>query len=453
MRAWIVTALLVCASSSATNGSDIRTWALDPTTEWVLLEDHRVPLVEVWIEFPVGKWSPWASDNAAEEAFEIQLYDPDNALRRRADALAVDLSLRMGSHSGSIVARCSRESVDDAVALIRDVLSNRDFDRGRLGRWSRQRRLEWKASLKNPLVRLRQAGARLLLARDDPRRRAWERPRKVSRDVRHLVAVRDAIVRMPGRTIAFAGDIDEAEALRLADDLLPPAAAEPPADIAPRLFPIDVVTGPELDHRLKLPRINQVYYGYGRTGLAYDDVRYPAFLVADHVLGGHFFSRLYKALRHEGGETYGATTFGGGGIAPGPYALTTFTRSDNAAHTEEKLREVLRVFREHGITEEERQAAVGYLRGNRAFSRQSPAQILSRWLWERRHDYAEGFWDDLVERAAAVPLEDVNAFIEDFYDPARFTMIQVVPPQSLEPPPRKRSSSSVKSTLKLVNDP
>jgi zinc protease len=180
-------------------------------------------------------------------------------------------------------------------------------------------------------------------------------------------------------------------------------------------------------HVEAMPKIQQTFFGYARHSLTYASPDYPAFVIADQVLGGHFFSRMYRALRHEGGETYGAGTTGEGGPWAEGYALWTFTRGENVALTEEKLRDVLRVLHEGGITEDERQAAASHLVGQRAFSRQAPSQILNRYLWERRYGLPAGFYDDLVDRAAAVPLADVNAFVRDFYDPRHFSMLLISP--------------------------
>jgi predicted Zn-dependent peptidase len=151
-------------------------------------------------------------------------------------------------------------------------------------------------------------------------------------------------------------------------------------------------------------------------------------MIADHVLGGHFYSRLYEALRHHEGDTYGTGTRDtGSDLAPGAYAAWTFTKTANAAHTEQKLREVLKELFERGISEGERAGAAGYLLGRRAFERQAPGQVLGEFLWEHWRGLPRGFRDQLAERAVAVPLGEVNALIRWFYDPARFTMVKLAP--------------------------
>ncbi len=393
-------------------------------TDLVLIEDHRVPLVELVLDFPVGTWSAWAYQHHAKEAFEIQLFDPDGSLRARADALGADLEVKMGRWSSRIRISCLSDDLDGALNLIRDLITNPAFDSHQLRRWNHRRRLDWDAAEKDPQFVRSQAQARLCFAASDPRRRSWEKPRKVLTDRDRLRATRDTVVRLPGRVIAFAGDLTRDQAEKAAAGLLPPALALPDR-LEPAFSPVAANPGPAASQTISLRGLNQAYFALARASLTNRDRDWPAFLVADHVLGGHFFSRLAVALRHQGGETYVARTVNSGGPVVGTYALTTHTRADNASAVETKLEAVLYRFHEHGISEEERQAALGNLRGSLLLSRQSPAQVLKHRLWERRHGYPQGFTQHLLDQAAALSLAEINHFIATYYDPAQFTMIRV----------------------------
>lgn len=405
----------------------IQSWPLDEGTTAVLIEDHRVPLVRLQIVFPVGSWSPFARRAHAEEAFEIQNQDPAGALRARADRLSAGLSVSVGDRTSTLYASCLKEDLPKVLALARDVLTNRDFDRHELARRDKGRQISWAGSQKEPFFRAAQAAARGLLAASDPRRREWEKPEPLETDAARLAEARDTLIRLPGRTIAFAGDLTREEVERAAAGLLPPVLTNSTPDLEPKFDPLVPVEHRQKETTVPLPRLTQVYFGYGRDSLTYNDPDYPAFLVADHVLGGHFYSRLYVALRHEGGETYGAGTRSYGDVMAGPYGLGTFTRAPNATVTEQKLREVLRVFHTQGITEKERNDAVDYLKGQRPFQRQSPDQVLGTFLYEKSLGLPPGFLDDTVERASRVPLEEINRFITRYYDPSVYSMIRVVP--------------------------
>jgi predicted Zn-dependent peptidase len=217
------------------------------------------------------------------------------------------------------------------------------------------------------------------------------------------------------------------EAKRAAEGLLPAPDAAVPKDLAPHVGSISPLTSRAKEQDIAMRKLTQVYLTLGRDSLPWADPRRPAFLVADHVLGGHFYSRLYVALRHDAGDTYGAGTSDRGDVVAGTYTATTFTRAENAKAIEAKLRAVLTLFRERGITEEERTAAVSYLRGHRAFARQSAGQILGRFMMERRLGLASGFLDEQIEQASRLSLDEINAFIREFYDPEQFSMLRAVP--------------------------
>ena len=406
----------------------VSTWAVDAGTEGALVEDHRAPIVTVRIEFPVGTWSPWTRAHHEDEAFTEQDGDPERSLRKRADALGVDLYVGMGDRGAQIFGQCLKRDLDALLGLVRDVLANTRYDEKDLRLANRARSIQWKGTETDVNFRLNQAAARALFKDpEDPRRREWEKPERIETQSAKLASARDALIRFPGRLVGFAGDLSPDEARRLAGGLLPDPIGEAPADLAPVLGPLVPASERPKDAEIRIRKLSQVYFAYGRDSLPSTDPRRPAFLVANHVFGGHFYSRLYTALRHEEGDTYGVWTRETGDIAPGVYSAGTFTRAANAERIEAKLRETMRVFHDGGITEEERVAAVGNLTGRRAFGRQSPEQILVRFMNERRLDLAPGYFDALVDRASRLTLDEINAFIREFYDPAVFSMLRVVP--------------------------
>ncbi|HJQ99699.1 MAG TPA: insulinase family protein [Candidatus Polarisedimenticolaceae bacterium] len=401
-------------------------WSVDGATEAVLVEDHRVPIVTIVVELPIGTWSPFFTRRDGETAFTFQDDDPARSLRRRMDATGITIDLDVDRRFSVMRATTLTDRVSQALGLVKEILANRDYDGRELSRHRRERQILWRQTDTDVGFRLSQAAARELFAEGDPRRTAWEKPPDASTNGTALAEARDEIVRTPVRLIGFAGDVTRADAERWAADLLPPAGAAP-SGVAPALAPVRPAADRARERDLPIRKLTQVYLAYVRDSIPFDDPRRPAFLIADHVLGGHFYSRLVVALRHEGGETYGAGTRDDGDVVSGIYRVSTFTRADNAAHIEAKLRQTLSVFRESGITEEERAGAVSALSGARAFARQAPAQLLARYRLERRLGLPEGAIDATIDRAADLPLDEINAFIREFYDPAAFSMLRAVP--------------------------
>ena len=401
-------------------------FALDDGTQAVLVEDHREPVASIVVELPAGRFSPWAVSHHAVEAFELMDRDPARALGRRADALAVALTLDVTARASTLRATCLKANFDAMLALIKDVLANPSYDRDELVRAKREQQILWRGRETDVGFRVRQAAARALYAEDDPRRLPYEKPAPIETDPAVLVAARDVLLRLPGRIIGFAGDVTLDEARRGAAGLLPPPASEAPADLSPRYLPLrPAPIAASAD--VKVRRLTQVYFLDARDSIPWDDPRRPALRIADHVLAGHFYARLWVALRHESGDTYGVGTIDEGGAKPGVYGAATYTRLANAGAIEAKLRAAMKTFATEGITEAERADAAGYLLGHRAFDRQEPGQILARFLTERRAGLAPGTLDAIDDRAASLGLDEVNAFIRAYFDPQRFTMIRAVP--------------------------
>ena len=396
-------------------------WEVDDATTAVLVEDHRAPLVELRIQIPAGIWTPWLIENHGEEAWTHQYYDPDGALRTRADALAADVSFSVRQQRSLLSVSCLKRDLPATIELVGDIFANDAIDTEELKRTQKGQGIGWKSSLKDPQFRSRQASHRLLFAEGDPRRIAYEEPAEVETDSAVLIATRDAMLRLPGRVLGFGGDLTREEVDALVGGILPAAEAAP-EELTPVFLPLNELPTAAVE---SMENLTQTYFVWFRAGPDWDAEDYAAWRVADHVLGGHFFSRLYVALRHEGGETYGAHTVGEGAEQPEAYGIGTFTRVENTDATEEKLRATLATFHEGGITEDELSGSIGYFLGSRLMDRQSPGQVLSEVMWEMGNDRPEGWEDQLNDATEALSVEAVNAAITTHFNPDDFSMLKV----------------------------
>lgn len=408
----------------------------DALVEWeqegtrvVMVADDRAPLVFVTLRLPIGASSRWFEAHHGAEALRFTDDDPGGALRQRASALAVDVSISAGSTWSQIQLWCLAEDWPAAAELLGDVLRNDDYDRRALSRARRTDRLAWAERRDSPRHWQWRAAAEALFGPDDPRAWPYRQGDRLSRDADALAATRDRIVALPGRVVGVAGDLPE-EAVRAFVSALPPIRDDVPDGVEPVYGAL-----PERPERQRvgLPRLTQVYFSLYRDSLTIDDPDRAALIVAEHVLGGHFWSRLYVAMRHDTGHTYGVGSSAQATDVPGIHAITTFTRVDNADAAERTLLETLRTFARDGITEQERAEAVRTLQGRRAFARMSPNQLLSERLGELAHGLEPDHRERLVQRAAALTLDEINAVIARHYDPERFTLLRVEPDGSYGP--------------------
>jgi len=156
----------------------------------------------------------------------------------------------------------------------------------------------------------------------------------------------------------------------------------------------------------------QVHLVVGVRGLACDDDDRHAIAVLEHALGGGLSSRLWQKVREERGLAYSVYSFrsqyqGAGTL--GVYAGTA------PKHLEEVLGLVtaeLDAVAAGGITERERQIAVGHLVGELALSLEDSGSRMAR---IGRAVLVHGHvrtYDEVVARLRAVTLDDVAAVAE-----------------------------------------
>lgn len=397
-------------------------WELDEGTTAVLVEDHRQPLVELRLRFPAGTAHPWFAEAHLEEAWDNLLYDSEGAFRARANDLAVDLSTGSTQRQSRLSLSCLKEDLPAALQLVGELLANRDFDKAELKRTGQGRSIGWKSQQKDPSWVLQQTTASLFYAPGDVRGGAWEKPGRVKK--KGLGAEIDVLLALPGRLVGLAGDLTQEEASAALEGLLPALGTAPEGLELPVEELLD--DRPE-EQVVPLANLTQVYLAVARDGLTWTDPDFASWKVANHVLAGHFYSRLYVALRHEGGETYGVGSWFKPSNLEQHYGLWTFTRAENVEVTVEKLRATLETFRAEGITPEELSQAQGYYRGRRRFDRQSPGGVLDTALWELGNELPTGFDEGVVQAIEALDVDTVKRFAEEFYAADAFTLVKVVP--------------------------
>ena len=411
-------------------GSDeIQSWQLDDGTEVFLLEDYRAPLVSIAIYFPVHDMMSWIVENdglAAFYATHIQTVLLDHDDGGENQDLGLLIHAQMNSGYTLTEGSCLEADFGELVKFIREKINPVTFNRKNLRDDHRTRVLRWRATRNDPHTTLLKTALQSLYTDpDDPRHIYYDRPKKPTFNVRKLAEIYNRIHSVPGRTVAVAGHIDRVTAEKLLPDLLPRASAKGiPAQSDPN--PTRFAAGTVFE--VALPKLTQVYLGLFRDSIASNSEEYPMHIVVNQILGGGFSSRLYEKLRHEGGDTYRVqlnrmfTQHG-----PGMLLLETFTRADNAAVAEEKLRSVLVALHQYGITQDELDAAIAYYKSNQAFAYEAPSGIVNRWAMNRMYGLPVNAHELTLERISNLKLDEINTFVKDYYDPDKFAVVRVVP--------------------------
>lgn len=166
--------------------------------------------------------------------------------------------------------------------------------------------------------------------------------------------------------ISVVGDVKASEAMKLVERLFGDWHAGEAADCSRY----------ELSHRtlrlgnnhaaIEVPGRANATVLFMRKGIARLDENYYATMVANHIFGGDFISRLNDRLRVQEGLTYGSYSFLSSGFGAGPWALVVQTNPENARMAMEIALEEWRRMHESGASEVELSRAKSYLTGNYA---------------------------------------------------------------------------------------
>ena len=149
--------------------------------------------------------------------------------------------------------------------------------------------------------------------------------------------------------IVLVGDLSREQAGQVAERL---ASAVPTGEALPALSPVAGLTESKTI-RIPFPSTQATIMG-GQIGMARIDPDYFPLYVGNHVLGGSgFSSRLVEEIREKRGLAYSVYSYLMPMAVSGPFLMGMQTRLDQAAQSEQLLRENLEKFVKHGPTEAE----------------------------------------------------------------------------------------------------
>ena len=407
-------------------------WSTPKGKKVFLVEDHRVPIVEVQIAIPVGVWHKIDQELHLEESLDIMTFDPLGEIRGGSNILALDFSVVNYGEYSLIQASYLADDAPKVQEHVLKIFGNTSFDEQELKRMQKNQDLGWKSNLKEPtFIGKQDVLFTMFPDEQDARRIDYTESDDVLTDSIQLRSAQEDIFAIKDVQFGFAGDIDKEGATQWTEKLetVFSSSTGEGTVVEPMFFGdiLDLEKNP-IDKDVPMPNLNQVYFFYFRDLVPVHSDEYPLYLVADQVLAGSFYSRLYQALRHEDGDTYGVSSKEKWIVEQaGLLTIETFTRADNAQELEQKLRHTIDIFQKEGITQEEFEQAVGNILGREQRNIQSPIQIVQRQISNSMFGRDIDYNQQLQNKIQQLTREDVNAFIQDFYVSSKFGMIRVVP--------------------------
>jgi zinc protease len=156
------------------------------------------------------------------------------------------------------------------------------------------------------------------------------------------------------------------------------------------------------------PERTQTQILIGGLGTHPGDADHMALHVANTIFGGTFTARMTREIRSERGWSYGAYSSLPIDRHRRGFSMWTFPKAVDAAACIRLQLDMLRQWRDQGVTKEELEWAKSYLVRSHAFSVDTATKRVSLALDELIYDLPEGYYQAYIERIQAVSLEQAN---------------------------------------------
>ena len=350
------------------------------------------------------------------------------AFQAKRESLAASFGFRSYDDTISISAQFLTENRDEAVALLREALTNPRFDQFAIDRVRAQVLSGIASDAKNP-NRIASAAFNAAAFGDHPYGSSLdgttETVNALTRD--DIVTAHQNALTRDRMFVSAVGDITEAELGALVDDLLGdlPAEGPPlPEDVEFGLGPGITVIDFETPQSVAL---------FGHEGIERDDEDFFAAYIINQVLGaGGFESRLMTEVREKRGLTYGIGTY----LIPKFHAELYL---GSVASSNETIAEAIDVTKaewakmaEEGLTEEELATAKTYLTGEYPLRFDGNAEIASILAGMQMIGLASDYVVNRNDFIEAVTLDDIKRVAGELLDADALHFVVVGQPVGLD---------------------
>jgi zinc protease len=406
--------------------------------ELLVFEDARLPQVSLGLAVRRGA----AQETIAEAGLagytaELMTRGAGSrnalALAQVTDDLGAGLDASAGWDSITVsLAGLSRDT-DTLFAVMADVVRRPRFEAGEAEKLRRELLAALEGQKDNPAVLARIAFARALY---DGHR--FGLPAEgAPESVRHLdaAAARAFHARQftAGNAILYAtGDVKFADVRARAEAAFgdwPRGTVEevpaPPPSVLPAARKIVVVDRPDL---------SQAQIAIGHEGIARSSPERVAVLLMNEIVGGgEFSSRLMTRVRAEAGLTYGIYASFAMRRAPGPYAVSTFTRVPEARRTIDLVLAELERAKNADLTASELEDVQRLATGGFLLGLETSADVTESLVDLDVQGLPADALDTYRSRVMATTLEDANRAAREKLHPDRAAIVVVGPAEVLAP--------------------
>jgi len=405
----------------------------------MLLEKHTVPLVQLTLVVRTGSVrDPRGREGLASMTAALMTRGAGSrdalALAEEVDYLGASLTAEAGRHTSSVSLFVPRARLEQALALMADVILRPAFPDSELNRERTSRLttlMQWRSS---PEILADLLLDRALFGSAHPYGRPVLGTREGMTAIRceDLVAFHSRYYHAANASMIAVGDITMEELRPMLGHVFGdwPARAEVPGNIPPmrHMSARRVVL-------LDQPEASQTQLRVGCVGAPRMTEDYYALMVLNTVLGGSFSSRLNTNLREQHGYGYGAGSQFDFRLLPGPFVIWSAIESsvtDSALI--EVFNELARIREPVPALELDRAKhylALSYPANFQTIS-STAVQLDEMATYGLEEDYFSHYIDSILAPTA----EELQLAAERYLDPGRMVIVLVGDRRVIEEPAR-----------------
>ena len=189
----------------------------------------------------------------------------------------------------------------------------------------------------------------------------------------------------------------------------------------------------------------------GHLGISHKDPDFYATTIMNYALGGGAFSsRMMKAVRSEGGKTYGARSGFELNVARGSFQASTSTRNEETAATIELMLGEIAKMRSEGPTAAEVAAAKANITGRWPTRFESASDVAGSLLGAELHGYDEDYVRKYALNMGAVTVEQARKAAADHLRPKNLVITIVSKAADVAP---QLDKAGLKYTVVSADEP
>jgi len=398
-----------------------------------LVEEESIPFVALELRFKGGASLDAPGKRGATNLMVGLLEEGAGDLEsrefaERAEALAASFEFDVGDDAVSISARFLTENQDEALALLRDAITQPRFDQTAIDRVKAQIVSSIRSDAQDPDSIVGEQFDQMVFG-DHPYGSSIEGTEEslaaLTRD--DLLAAHQGALARDRVHVGAAGDISAEELAEVLDKLL----ADLPETGAPHPADVDVET--EAGVTVVPFDVPQSVAIFGHEGIARDDPDFFAAYVLNEILGGGGFeARLMEEVREKRGLTYGVYSY----LVPKDHAELYLGRvssaNDRIAEAIDVIRDEWEKMAENGVTQEELDSAKTYLTGAYPLRFDGNGPIANILVGMQMDDLPVDYVNTRNDKIEAITLEDIKRVAARILKPEALRFVVVGQPEGLE---------------------